>query len=270
VVEEKDLLPLVERLRGALPEVTQLLRGILDASARDDLSKPQKTARGLVDRAVCWLGTLHALNRASHFQAHAAGLRGLVELTVDLALLCEDQSANERIEAWEVSEKLNHAAAMVAYVRAGGKTNRDMARAHAYLEEKQNDVDASRERFWKTKKHPKGKHPQRWTGRSLRHDVESVDERYPLLAIGQMYAEQYRFLCWCIHGSGLTITRGFEGQSVLSIAGIAYIGAATLGLACGELALRTLDLFNFEWQRKLRDTQEGWLLRYGGINPAEQ
>jgi hypothetical protein len=34
--------------------------------------------------------------------------------------------------------------------------------------------------------------------------------------------------------------------------------------------LRTLDLFNFEWQRKLRDTQEGWLLRYGGIKPAEQ
>lgn len=262
---KRTILDEVTRMRDALPEVTALLRRILDGTEGQKLEGAQATARGLLDRAACWLQTLHALDRPQHFQAHAAGMRAMIELTADLGLLYDDPTRNERIEAWELSAKWKHAKLTCDYVRAGGTLGETrVALATKFLEDKRAEVEELRARLWNTKDHP-----DRWTQKPLVADVNALDARVPNLQLRQVYEEQYRFLCWSIHGSALAMTRTADGETILALIGMILCGAAMLGLAAAEFALRLLSQFGSNWQIQLQRAREDWHLRYGGLTRAD-
>ena len=58
--------------------------------------------QGLWFRAFAWMQSLEHLNSARHFQAISAGLRALLEMTVDLILLHHDKTngLGWKIQQW--------------------------------------------------------------------------------------------------------------------------------------------------------------------------
>jgi hypothetical protein len=261
---ESDDAQKVGRLLGALPKVTEFGRALLVETDRNGWTPVQATARGLVDRAVCWLDTLEGLNRTSHFQAHLTALRAMIEIVVDLGLLYLDPTRNDQLEAWERSARCKHAKAFGDYEGASNKRRAGLAKS--YAEANAAEVDTLRRKYgWVNQRKGTTRHPMRWTDHPLGADVQTVHERFGGLELEELYSELYQYLCFQVHGSALAGMRGATGVDMLAPMGMALIANAKLAFGCFEFAMRLLGLWDLDHQKKLQLAQEKWLLRYGNI-----
>lgn len=223
-----------------------VLEYVRAAGLRTDLTPTQVTATGLLDRVACWLITLPKLDAWSDYQAFACAFRALLELATDLAFLNTESTANEQIEAWELSARYKHAQQSLKE-----NATRATAQAGTFVTHNATNVQQARDRFWS------GKHPNRWTGRGLDRDVKLADAKFPKLGVARAYAEMHATLCWQVHGSGLVLARGGTEMAV-SVTGAATIMCGKLAFACVELAGRLIDGFPLDAQRKVSDARRRW------------
>jgi hypothetical protein len=232
---------------------------LTETEKRTDLSPVQQTATGLLDRASCWLATLEALTLPQHYQGHLSAFRSMMEVAVDLALLCIDPARNAQLEAWELSAKFKHASNYAAYAK-GGASNRflDSGPAELFTLDNGAEVNAARAKYWN------GRHPNRWTGNSLLDDVKTVDGRFPKIGLLRIHEGLYRYLCFMIHGSALAGRRGLPADQILTPIGVALYECSDLALACAELAQRLLGRFDAAMQVALKDAHTARTLAYGG------
>lgn len=254
----------VSRLRRALPEVCNFAKGLLTETAVDyqQHTLTQRTVRGLLDRLVCWLDTLHTLNNTNHFQGYASGLRAIIELTVDIAALQKDPTLNDKLEAWELSAKFKHAKGVADFAERGGDVSQvTLELAQKFVLDQQPEVLRLRQHYWGDRRHP-----NRWTGRDLCTDTRAVSVDHPGLGLESVYEGVYRYLCFLTHGSGLAGTRGATGDTMIPFLGIALIKSAELSFGAIELAMRALGRFDLTQQVRLRDANQNWILRYAGID----
>lgn len=240
------------------------IRLLTETEKRTDLTPVQKTATGLLDRTSCWLATLEALDRPLHYQGHLSALRSMIEISVDLALLCIDPSRNAQLEAWEQSAKYKHAKEFAAYARSvNTRQLMNPLRAEQFVIDVGAQVAAARAQYWN------GKHPNRWTNNNLLKDVEVVDAKFPKMLLLRLYQGLYRYLCFMIHGSALAGRRGHTPEQILSPIGIAFKECSDLSLACIELAQRLLGRFDAEMQKALKETHDARTLAFGGYEVVD-
>src|SRR5450432_1273060 len=118
-MEKSEQVKFIVGCREGLGKIREFtVRLLRETEKRTDLTPVQKTATGLLDRTTCWLATLEALDRPLHYQGHLSALRSMIEIAVDLALLCIDPSRNAQLEAWEQSAKYKHAKQFATHARA--------------------------------------------------------------------------------------------------------------------------------------------------------
>jgi hypothetical protein len=255
-VEEPDIVS-ASRWQNALPKVQEWLLAVHATEGRQ--GPASATARGLIDRAVCWLRTLSRFEDTSHYQAYLAALRAMIEITVDLGLLCIDPTRNAHIEAWEASEQYKHAAAFAR----GSPTDSRAEFAKAFADRERDKVMAFRSKYWKDRK-GKPTHPTRWTGQTLGADVKKVDEKYPAAKISRFYDDTYQYACWSVHGSGLVAARSIDKEQLIAACGLSLVAASDLGFVCAEFALRLFGAFDLAKQIEHTNAQTAWRLAYGG------
>ena len=90
VIPDVGVVETFARMPQALPVVRKFLMELAVAPCADAHSTPvQQTARGLLDRAACWFGSIQLLGDSQHYQAHLACFRTMIEITADLVLAAD-------------------------------------------------------------------------------------------------------------------------------------------------------------------------------------
>jgi hypothetical protein len=263
--DDPETLPRAEiagRLREGLTKISAILDAVIRETGGAANSPVQRTARGLLDRVACWLLTLHRLDNTTHYQASMAGLRGLLELTVDLAFLFKDPSLNDQLEAWELSAKIRHARNFSSYGKGSPVA---LSAAAAFINAREPQVAALRQKYWNCKTHP-----PRWTGRDLRSDVRLAQQVCPGLELERIFEETYSYTCWQVHGSALVGSRDAGGEDVLAAIIVGLIASGWLALGSAELAMRVLDRWSTTDQKRLKAAEDAWVLRYGGFDVVDR
>jgi hypothetical protein len=234
-MDTQDQVRFIVGCRNGVSKVREFIVQLLtETGSRTDLTAVQVTATGLLDRASCWLATLEALDRPMHYQGHLSALRSMIEIAVDLSLLCIEPSRNTQLEAWELSAKYWHAKAFAEYAAsATTKQLLDPSHAALFIADHEVEVKAARAQYWNG-----AGHPPRWTSNTLIADVEIVDTRFPKMQLLRLYQGLYRYLCFMTHGSALAGRRGSPADQILTPIGIALQECSNLALAIVECVFR--------------------------------
>jgi len=208
--------------------------------------------QGQLLRAIAWLRSLMKLTHPGDFQAVTAGARALFEGAVDVTLMRFDQAANgpEKMDAWEQSAKLKHAATALDYITSAGRQPDGAEQMMVtYATGERARIEKLRLAHWPNHK---GKHPPRWTGRDLAQDAEAADKH---LAEGfeEFYRLRYPQLCWNVHGSGLTGLANIRAEYIPYIGGRAAADAAKFATVVAEVVAKQMDCWNEDTFKKLSD-----------------
>ena len=184
----------------------------------------------------------------------------MIEITVDLALLTIDPSANDRLEGWELSARFKSASQLLESAKSGIRLEMPLGPPSDFVERHQAEVKYIRTRYWK------GKHPTtRWTNNRLADDIKCVDTRFPALSLRRTYEELYRYACWGVHGGGLAAVRGRSALDMAFPCTLAFYESAQLGWASAEFASRLLNRFDVGHQQALKSAREDWVLAFGSL-----
>jgi len=185
------------------------------------------------------------LTQGSFFQTTIAATRTLLEILVDIILVAHSDPPDvaERILAWEDSAKLQHAEQGKAYLAGKGAGGVEVSAVGLYATWESfvaGSGDAIRERR-KTLWPPRGKHPQRWSGRNLLDDCRRADQ-LESLHLEHCYQVEYRQMNWSIHGSGFASVRGLEAQAIDTAFALSHLRIAQFSLNATGICLSALGL----------------------------
>jgi hypothetical protein len=193
-------------------------------------------------RGMYWVYTLAKLNHPADFQAASAGARALMEIVVDLSLLCTNKPEYliGKLVAWEESAKLKQAQAMVR--RHEQRPEFEVPQLYAdFIAENEKYIRSERQRHWgdPDAPHKVAKHPNRWTGNGLDKDAEAVSAD-----LHDYYIERHAALCWYTHGSGATGIRNVDADAFPGILAVALHDGADFGMRLARLAVEYLGAYD--------------------------
>lgn len=233
-----------------------MLEGILNLSDRETL------LRNLWLRSHAWMLTLLELKSSKHYQAHVAGMRAILELTVDILLLCHDKTgATERkMFCFMESEKLRNAEVLVAYFDELGESCPDVYRFQvAFMARNAARIRADRNSTWPTSTGKDRAHPKRWSCRDLFQDVEEVDKQYGAAIVdnfgkelARFYRTEYRKVNWDVH-SGFASTFNMPAESFDIRSAFAMINASSLAMLASKFVLQ-----EFRFHEAIPDFESIW------------
>jgi hypothetical protein len=216
-----------------------VLRDFMQTSARpllDRFAQPTEgdvTIKGAFLRVLAWMHSLSRLDDDGDFQAVTSGSRALFEIAVDLALLVHDPKHQvEMLVVWEQSAKLKQAERVRRYY-AGRELPDDHTPALDFASREGARIVALRERLWPQFK---GKHPDRWTGKSLELDAERADH-WGDFEFRKFYNDRFAQLCWSTHGSGLAGVRLVPASVFPALAAIPFSECVRFGFIGCQLAI---------------------------------
>ncbi len=209
---------------------------------------------GQLLRVDAWLRTLSKLDDPADFQAVAAACRGMLETTIDMALLLRKPEDFQKVLDWEASAKLKHAQCMARYfdgegvappesheVHIVGWARSNAARVEAlrikngWVERQKRVIEGSQDP--RADSAEKGRHPDRWTGRNLGEDAREADKVGLSFAFARFYETEYRQLCWSVHGSAFAM-RDVGPEGFAGLAGLLFPRCSDLGMTAAEILLR--------------------------------
>lgn len=232
----------------------QILHDFLGDHVRPVSSGPgPDTVHGALIRAHGWMRTFTKLNSPGDFQAVVAGTRALFEIAVDLTLLLHDpESSVEKLVTWERSARFK-AAEQINEFFTIHPTNRGFSQQRDHIVRESAAVHRDRLRFWpqhrRGEEPARGRHPDRWTGRSLRKDAAAAadrcaGERYAGTEFEATYVEWHPQWCWSTHGSGLAGVRSIPEVTFPALTGVTFRTACKSGLHIGRTALEYVGQYD--------------------------
>jgi hypothetical protein len=237
-----------EGIAAGFHQGANAVKGYMQNSAEPMLRlllSPTNTERCLgvlFDRSLCWMLSLERLNNAQDFQAVAACVRSLLESTVDVILLCHDQSGEsaERMVDWATSSKFKHCELAMKFYSDQGKCLPDEHQPmKAFFDQHLTIVPALRAKHWSAI------HPPRWTGRNLANDCKEADALEPTfigaeleMSLAELYESQIRRLNWNVHGSGLAGVQNVPAAAFYLSCALGYKWSADLAMLTTKLILR--------------------------------
>jgi hypothetical protein len=232
--------------------VSQFLDGPVSARIKRAVDLAQtadaETVAMLFARSIAWMRTVRKLKDPyDDFQAPCAASRAMLEIAVDLTLLHHDRGANPiaKLAAWEESSMFKAAVKAKAFFdRPSSARDPDRATWLSQLAPVTNDgprIKGLRQQYWPAHK---GKHPPRWTGKTLGDDVEAASTHFPRGEFARIYALRYDQLCWHTHGSTLVGVRGVARDEFPRVVMLAFMECAHLGMVGAELTLRELQAWD--------------------------
>lgn len=238
-------------------------------AARNDTDEFALTLRASVVRMYGWCHTLSKCE-STDFQAAGAGARASFEILADVATLVAAPDRLQQMIAWETSAKLK---LMESIERSSPTDTGPSADARRkFMREHAANVAADRLGFWPDRKNPaKGRHPERWTGRSL---FESLQEARA--AVGESVLNQFKqiqtHLNWLTHGSSLVLVRGSPTRLFFSASRMAAGTVAANALHVWRLVLDVAHRCETVEARKARESL--WLTLHAAtsqiVSNAEQ
>lgn len=229
---------------------------------RDDIPSKSNLVRTLFLRIVWWLESVCKLNDMRDIQALASAARGLLELAVDITLLCVDapNQAEARITAWEDSAKLKHALNRQNQKWYQGTPCFDNSPYEDFIK-RRDSIENARLRFWpvhrdkeneKIRPPIKGRHPRRWTGRSLEADAKKANNHSSKLDdLLHTYRCIFTPMCWYVHGSSALGFRGQGRESLSELQSSIYALVFSLGIYSTRLVLAHENLSSLTLRRYL-------------------
>jgi hypothetical protein len=192
-----------------------------------------------IHRAFGTLTGLAKLDNAAHLQLTFAGLRNLLEVLVDVALVAHRQpdDAVERLQAWEECSLLRAGEAITAHVEGTPERVERLAPVFDFIRERRDEILSAKSRFWPNAK----KVPDRWTSRNLLDDCKVVDhfERFDL---EDFYQLRVRRNNWLLHGSGFAGIRHLGPHDLESLYCQSLADSAITGFRIALLVLTALGL----------------------------
>lgn len=195
-------------------------------------------------RAHCWMSSLERLDNVRDFQAIATSTRALLEICVDVILLTHgDNDLAEKARDWTVSVKFKSCEQLVQFFQ---KKNRPIPAESAPLEvfyrTNGTKCAALRARHWN------GRHPERWTSKTLLLDCAVADNLEPhtvpielKMGLEEFYESQIRRINWTIHGSGYAAIL-LNPRSFTLTCGLGYKWSTDLSILIAELTMRAMKL----------------------------
>lgn len=234
-------------------EWNKVLAGLIDAEVRpliETVAKRGDKASGailaLLMRVTAWLKTAEKLREPSDFQAIAAGVRSLFEISVDLTLLHHDREGHPIVKmlAWNDSARLKSAVNAKRFVEKNPLTIPAMVQPMLdFIERNQSRIEGLRLHFWPDKSGKTGAHPPRWTGRPLDQDAIRADRLAPRKFV-EFYALRYSWICWYVHGSVLAGVGGMEQRFFHQFMMFSLYDLAPFATTAAEMALKYLNQWN--------------------------
>jgi len=206
---------------------------------------------GLYFRAIAWMLSLRKLNDGVDFQPIVSGARTFLEITTDLVLIHYDKTNESgwRMRWWGMSAKLKSAKALVEYFnnRARKPISNEYQDVADFVTNEEAGIEHMKKALWPDPRDPnKGRHPERWTGRSnLLDDVREADrlhgariERHFGSTLEEFYETEYRRMNWNVHGSGLTGIRDVDEVGINIMRALGYNWSAKLAMVCTDIVLQ--------------------------------
>jgi hypothetical protein len=119
-------------------------------------------------------------------------------------------------------------------------------------------IRQTRARLWPDpKKLGKGKHPERWSNRTLLEDCREAD-RLHRLTLEEFYETYYRRMNWSIHGSAFASMRGADMPNIELTYVQAHMKSSEFTLAAVDLILSGLGLKSEEVGSHLDEVRARW------------
>lgn len=256
--ERRESFAVAKGLHAGMCVVADFVNGPVRAAVRtEDLNRPVLHAIwGQFMRVATWSFTLKRLDEPADFQAVAAAARGMLESTIDIVLLLEDNAdVVERFEIWELSAKLKHGEALVRHYGQAGRE--EQGPVFRFVEENRDRINAARLKFdWvetRPGKAPRPRHPARWTDRDLGTDAKVAQERQPEVTgfrFSDYYETKYRELCWHVHGAGF-VARAIGQDDFPALAGLTLPGCMDLAVCAAMLTSEALGKLTRELMTEL-------------------
>jgi hypothetical protein len=242
-----------------MKECSGMIEGV---RVKADTPHRDASIQGLWFRARAWMQSLEALNHTKHFQAISAANRALLEILVDLILLCHDKTngAGWKIHQWGISERMKAAEQIVEFF-ADRTLPEEFEPQKTFYKNEKGIVDHFRRNLWPYRKDPsKARHPSRWTGNAdLSVDIEAADAAYGAeirsqLGIGliEYYRTRYRKMNWQIH-SGTAGFWDFPPAAFDLVVAFAFQDCADLAMLSTKIVLT-----DFGFGQAIPDLSERW------------
>jgi hypothetical protein len=230
--------------------------GVDDKAASKEATEAHRQFHGVFLRTLAWMHTLTKLNEPVDFQAVVVASRALFEIAVDTVLMLRDPKANpaEKMIAWEESAKLKSASRAVEFfARAGQAVSQPYVPMQDYVKKHGARIERLPAMHWPQRK---GRHPDRWTGRTLAEDAAGADALLPAGEFTKFYATVYPSRCWNTHGSGLAGVRHLDATEFPGVSALAFGDCATFALLIAEEGLRAMALWDEAVAREFEDHHE--------------
>lgn len=220
---------------------------IISVFPRKESGHRDNCVKGLWYRAYCWLQSLPKLNSPSDFQLFASANRGLMEITVDLALLHQDKtnSSGWKMFQWNLSDKLKGAEAIIRYLKENNiEVSDQYSEYQEFISSEKDNILRIRNAIWK-----KDEHPKRWTGKgNLFDELKEVDEVLKKsivelfgMSLSQYYRTEYKRMSWYVH-SGVSGIWNMPEESYPLLGAFFLNGCANFGLLSTHIVLKDLGL----------------------------
>lgn len=232
------------------------VRPVIERFSKNDHA--DGTVKGAFLRAQAWLATFSKLDDPSHFQAVIAGTRTLFEIAIDLTLMHHDRTAYpvEKMFAWEESAKLKAAERTRDFYANAGRSVPDHLEPRVdFIARQDTRIAASRLKWWPRADGVTGRHPDRWTGRSLPEDASAADAFAPY-GFREFYDGRFAELCWGTHGSGLAGVRYLTPEAFPGICAMAFEDAAEFAMQVSRFVLLYFGKFDEILQARFRQIEE--------------
>jgi hypothetical protein len=190
--------------------------------------------------------TLARLDRVQDFQAVSTATRFLLEACVDLVLINHDDNGklSSEMSDWASSAKLAMSQGLVKFFEARNESVPEQyERLKLFYDANKASVSSLRLTHWG------GKHPQRWTGRSLLSDCQAADVLEPIripaelsMSLTAFHETEIRRLNWLVHGSGIAILKDAPEPLYFNTCALGFKWSSDLAVLISALSMRTLRL----------------------------
>jgi hypothetical protein len=208
------------------------------------------TLRGYFSRTYAWLSSIRKLNAPEDVQAIVVAARSLFEAVVDLTLVRHEPGVTlDQMFAWERSAKLKFSERVSRFFNGTAQPPYDSHVAFLGGAEPA-QIRIARDRWWN------GRHPDRWTGRSLETDTQRADARLPGAKLLAFYELEFAPSCWGTHGSALAAFRSTDLNLVPAATAIVLINVHRFSILIARLIAEELGIFSSaefdEFERNVR------------------
>ncbi len=224
---------------------------------RDDCIK------SLYLRVLAWLQTLEKMNHAVCSQGVLSGTRSIFEIVVDLILLHQDKTEQSGLKMYwfSQSERLRSAEQTIEYYAKNNHPLPDHYEPRkSFYEQEAFMIKEMRGELWPDGK-GKGKHPNRWTGKTFPDDIQQADLFFEKQirdhlgeSLEEMYRTEYKYDSWFVH-SGITSVWNLPPEHYNLTCGRSFLKSSDLGMLCVKIILKDFGLtahlpnLDSEWAR---------------------